>query len=109
MKLVAILDRAYPKDKQMEAVAISQSVVSGDCFKCPYYKRCSSDRTFHPPADTACMKWKRKLLKGGDVSKLDTSSEVVRCERRTCLDVRAAAGGAAGEGVPEHPAPAVRW
>ena len=62
MNYITIFDRPYPKDKQMEGIAISQAVVSGDCFKCPYYKQCSSDETFRPTPDTACMKRKKKLL-----------------------------------------------
>ena len=74
MKLITLFDHIYPKDKQMEGIAISQAVVSGECFKCPHYKRCRSDKTFCPPPDTACMKRKKKLMENEkDVSKLDTS------------------------------------
>ena len=74
MNLITLFDRAYPQDKQMEGIAISQSVVSGECFKCLYYKRCSSDRTFCFPPDAPCMKRKRRLMESGeDVSNLDTS------------------------------------
>ena len=62
MKLITLFDRIYPKDKQMEGIAISQAVVSGECFKCPYYKRCSTDEAFCFPSDSVCMKRKKKLL-----------------------------------------------
>lgn len=64
MNLITLFDRAYPRDKQMEGIAISQSVVSGECLKCPYYIRCSSDETFRFPLDAACMRRKRKLMEG---------------------------------------------
>ena len=62
MNLVNLFDSTYPQDKQMEAIAISQAVVTGECFKCPHYKRCSTDKTFSFPQDSACMKLKKKLL-----------------------------------------------
>ena len=62
MNLITLFDRPYPQDKQMEGIAISQAIVSGECFKCPHYKRCSTDETFFFPPDSACMKRKKKLL-----------------------------------------------
>ena len=62
MNLITLFDRAYPQDKQMEGIAISQAIVSGECFKCTHYKRCSTDETFRFPPDSACMKRKKDLL-----------------------------------------------
>ena len=53
---------AFLREKQMEGLAIGRAIVSGECFKCPYYKRCSADETFCPPADSWCMKKKKELL-----------------------------------------------
>ncbi len=53
---------AYSQDKEMEGVAVSQAAVSGECFKCSYYKRCSTDETFSFLSDSPCMKRKKKLL-----------------------------------------------
>lgn len=62
MTHINIFDRPYPYEKQMEGLAIGQAVVSGECFKCSYYKRCSSDETFRFPAEAACMKRKKNLM-----------------------------------------------
>lgn len=66
MKHITMFDRPYPKDKQMEGLAISQMIVSGACIKCRYYKRCSTDERFSFPADAACMKRKAELMKEND-------------------------------------------
>lgn len=61
MNLIMQFDRAYSQDKQIEGIAISQAVVSGKCFECPHYKRCSSDKTFCFPPDAWRMRQKKKM------------------------------------------------
>ena len=53
---------AFLREKILEGLAIGWAVVSGECSKCPYYKRCSADEAFCPPADSWCMKKKKELL-----------------------------------------------
>lgn len=66
MKHITMFDRQSPKEKQMEGLAISQMIVSGACFKCRYYKRCSTDERFSFPSDSACMRRKSELMKEAD-------------------------------------------
>lgn len=59
---ITLFDRPYPRDKQIEAIAIHQSVVTGECFKCQDYKVCSAGGTFKFSLDNPCMKRKKELL-----------------------------------------------
>ena len=62
MNLITQFDRPYLIDEHLEGIAILQSIISGECTKCPYYKQCTTDETFCLPPDSACTKRKKKLM-----------------------------------------------
>lgn len=62
---ITLFDRPYPRGRQTEAIAVSRAFISGECLKCPYHKRCSTDDEFSFPDDAACMKIKKKLREAG--------------------------------------------
>lgn len=63
-KHITMFDRAYPKEKQAEGLAISQAIVNGKCEKCLFLKQCESDRNFQFPPSAWCGKRKQEILKG---------------------------------------------
>ena len=48
---VVIFDRDYPKEKQVEGIAVSHAVVYGRCEKCGFLKICATNDKFQ----TACV------------------------------------------------------
>lgn len=68
---ITLFDRPYPRGRQLEAIAISQTVALGECNECPYLKWCEADMDFCYPLDAACMARKRALLEAANDRKRD--------------------------------------
>lgn len=62
-KHITIFDRAYPREKQAEGLAISEAVASGKCDKCAFLKQCARDRNFEFPVFAWCQQRKHQILK----------------------------------------------
>lgn len=52
-----------PPEKQAEGLGVQAAVILGECFRCKYYARCSTDEPFAFPANAACMVRKDMVLK----------------------------------------------
>ena len=56
-KHITIFDRAYPREKQVEGLAISEAVASGKCDKCAHFRvtwnGCTPD--FECPISDRCL------------------------------------------------------
>ena len=61
-KHITVFDRAYPPDVLAEGLAVNEAVVFGECNRCPFLDRCSSDDNFSPPVFAWCYRRKRELL-----------------------------------------------
>lgn len=62
MSNITIFDKPYDREKIAEGLAISNSVLNGECDICPSVAVCSSNENFKFPADAACMVHKREIL-----------------------------------------------
>ncbi len=63
LKHITIFDRAYPREKQAEGLAVSEAIVNGQCRKCAFLKECSADKNFEFPVFAWCHQRKHQILK----------------------------------------------
>ena len=61
-KHITMFDREYPMEKQAEGMAIHQAFAQGECNKCGFLARCSSDTNFTPPVFAWCTRRKHEIL-----------------------------------------------
>lgn len=62
-KHITVFDRAYPREKQAEGLAISEASASGRCEKCAFLKQCARDSNFEFPVFAWCQQRKHQILK----------------------------------------------
>ena len=64
MNHITIFDKAYSSDKIAEGQAVTQAMLNGDCNRCAYYLKCSSNEDFEFPENAPCMQ-RKKRIEGG--------------------------------------------
>lgn len=60
---ITIFDRQYPREKQAEAIAVSEAFGTGRCTRCAFRKQCGSDSNFEFPVFAWCHQRKHQILK----------------------------------------------
>lgn len=66
MKNVTMFMDEMPKELQAEGLGVQMAVISGECNRCGYLAKCSTDSSFKFPAEAFCMKRKEAIIAAWD-------------------------------------------
>ena len=62
-KHFTIFDRAYPREQQAEAIAVSEAVARGKCNNCAFHHQCYRSFNFEFPVFAWCQQRKHQILR----------------------------------------------